>query len=131
MSDYLRECIKDFGEAINSSATTPATKDIFMIKKKEERLDDSIAKKFHSIVAKLLYISKRARLDLQCAVGFLTTRVQAPTKSDWKKLRRTLQYVNGTIGMVRILSIDKLMEFDILIDAAYATHPDMRSHTGD
>ena len=32
--------------------------------------------------------------------------------------------------MVRILSIDKLMEFDILIDAAYATHPDMRSHTG-
>ena len=31
MSDYLREYIKDFGEAINSSATTPATKDIFMI----------------------------------------------------------------------------------------------------
>ena len=32
--------------------------------------------------------------------------------------------------MVRILSIDKLMEFDILIDAVYATHLDMRSHTG-
>ena len=32
--------------------------------------------------------------------------------------------------MVRILSLDKLMEFDILIDAAYATHHDMKSHTG-
>ena len=130
MSDYLKECIKDIDEPINSSATTPATKDVFMVDENEEILDLAKAKKFHSIVAKLLCISKRARLSLQYVVGFLTTRVQAPNKSDWRKLRRTLLYINGTIDMVRILSLNQLMELDILMDAAYATHPDMRSHTG-
>ena len=130
MDEYLRECLKDFGEAINGSAKTPATKDIFVVNEKEQKLDEEKKKKFHSITAKLLYISKRARLDLQYAVGYLTTRVQNPTMSDWRKLRRVLQYVNGTIDMVRILSLNQLMELDILVDAAYATHPDMKSHTG-
>lgn len=64
------------------------------------------------------------------AIAFLTTRVNGPKESDWKKLRRILQYLNGTLEMKRIVSINSLLESQIFIDAAYATNPDMRGQTG-
>ena len=90
LSMKKKEAIKDFGEAINCSAKTPASKNIMEIQKNEAELEDSRKRILHSIVQKLLYISIRARLDIQVAVAFLTTRVNNPGRSDWVKLRRVL-----------------------------------------
>ena len=46
--------------------------------------------KFHSVVAKLLYVSIRARMDLLLAVSFLSTRVSKSTVQDRAKLKRIL-----------------------------------------
>ena len=56
MKEYLIEAIKDFGEAINCSAKTPATKSLMEIPDKEEKLGDEQRSRFHSIVQKLLYV---------------------------------------------------------------------------
>ena len=88
------------------------------------------AKAFHSISAKLLYVSNRARLDLKLAIAFLCTRVSKSTIQDWVKLKRVLQYVKGTLDMPRILGADSMLRLSTWVDASYAVHDDMRSHTG-
>ena len=85
---------------------------------------------FHRIVAKLLYVSKRARPDIDLAVSFLCTRVADPTKGDKKKLKRLLYYVNETINMVRIIGTNGNKVLQTWEDTLYTVHRDMRSHTG-
>ena len=41
---------------------------------------------YHRLVAKLLFLSKRARPDIQPEITFLTTRVRNPDEDDFKKL---------------------------------------------
>jgi len=53
-----------------------------------------------SIVAKLLYVAIRARLDMLLPVAFLCTRVTKSTKQDQIKPKRVLEYVKGSIGLV-------------------------------
>ena len=57
-------------------------------------------------MAKLLYFSKCGRPDIQVAVAFLSTRVTDPDLDDWKKLIRLARYVNSTLGLILILSVD-------------------------
>ena len=48
---------------------------------------------------KLMYIAKRARPDIETAVGFLSTRVSKSDTDDWAKLKTVLQYLYGTITL--------------------------------
>jgi hypothetical protein len=50
---------------------------------------------FHSRVAKLLFLAKRARLDILTVVSFLCTQTQGTTKKDDRKLSRLLGYLKG------------------------------------
>ena len=85
---------------------------------------------FHHIVAKLLILSKRVRVDISPTIAFLCTRVSKSTKEDWEKLRRMLEYLNDTMDLHRILGSDGMRSMRTYVDEAYAVHMDMRSHTG-
>ena len=73
-------------------------------------LDEEKAEKFHHIVAKL--------------ITYLCS------KEVKQKLRRILTYLNGTLDLPRIIGADNLDSLYAWIDASYATHDDMRGHTG-
>ena len=124
---------KIFSIRPNLVAPTPAKKDLFTVDDGSEQLDEQQGEIFHSVVAKLLYVSKRARTDAQLAIAFLCNRVSC-TEQDRKKLIRLLQYFNGTLDMPLILGADSLAKskswVDAAYDAAYAVHNDMKSHTG-
>ena len=129
--DYITECIESFGEDLgNIKVKTPATKDLFMIEKDEQKLDNKQHDIFHHIVAKLLYVTRRSRLDIGLAIAYLCTRVGCSTKGDWEKLRRCLNYLENTIDMPRILSATSFDMMRTWVDAAFAVHDNMRSHTG-
>jgi hypothetical protein len=130
MKEYLKEAIADSGMDASKVAPTPAKKDLFTVDDGSEQLDERQGEFFHSIVAKLLYVSKRAHTDAQLAIAFLCTRVSCSTEQDWKKLIRLLQYFNGTLDMPLILGADSLAKSKLWVDAAYAVHNDMKSHTG-
>ena len=49
---------------------------------------------FHSVVAKLLFIMKRSRPDLETVVSFLKTRVSKSDVEDWRKLRGILRFIH-------------------------------------
>ena len=133
MKDHLLECIEAFeatGESIDRCTVTPAAHNLFEIDETSPTLDKEQSELYHHIVAKLLFVCKRARLDVQLPIAFMCSRVSCSTKQDWQKLKRTLSYIKGTIDMPRIISA---CTFDIMftyVDASYAPHPDMRSHTG-
>ncbi len=71
-------------------------------------LPEEQAMAFHRTTAQLLFLSARARRDIQPATAFLTTRVRPPDKDDWGKVKRVLSYLKGTIHMPLILSADSL-----------------------
>jgi len=85
MKEYLKEAIADSGMDASKVAPTPAKKDLFTVDDGSEQLDKRQGKSFHSIVAKLLYVSKRARTNAQLAIAFLCTRVSCSTEQDRKK----------------------------------------------
>jgi hypothetical protein len=86
---------------------------------------------FHSTVAKLLYLAKRARPDILTVVTYLCTRVQHATVEDERKLARVLGYLKGTVERTLLLRRSG-MESTVVayVDAAYALHGDSKSHTG-
>ena len=89
------------------------------------KLNEERADKFHSMVAKLLWVMKRGRPDIETAVAFLCTRVKTPDVDDWCKLR-----LHQTIDDERIMRADSLFEMITFVDAVHSVHPIMRGHTG-
>jgi hypothetical protein len=130
MIDYLTECIEDFGEDCSAIVATPAGRHVFESNPDCLKLSEERRKKLHSIVAKLLFVAMRARPDIQVPVSYLTSRVTKADEDDWKKLKRMLQYIHSTINMKMTLSVDDLSIIKTWVDASYATHADMKSHTG-
>ena len=82
MKDQIQESITWFGEPITKKPATPANKNIFVISANSPELDPNKSDTFHSVVQKLLYITKRARPDIETAISFLCTRVSKSTLED-------------------------------------------------
>ena len=57
-------------KSLSENVTSPATKRLFKIIEEAIQLDTANSEIFHTIVAKLLYICKRSRLDLDHTVDF-------------------------------------------------------------
>ena len=85
---------------------------------------------FHSIKAMMLYVIKRARPDIFLAVAFLTTRVWEPDVDDLRKLGHLIQYLKSTRYLLLVLRISNTVMLHWHVDASFATHQNMRGHTG-
>jgi hypothetical protein len=129
MDTYLGEAIVEFPEDCTATASTPAATYLFEVNDCPN-LSKPKRKILHSITAKLLFVTKRARPDISVPITFLSSRVTKADEDDWKKLKRLLQYIHGTINMPLTLSIDNMSIMKTWVDASYAIHHDMRSHTG-
>ena len=130
MKSYLEEAITESGLEIKRKAATPARKNLFDIDEKATPLDKEEAEAFHKIVAKLLYVAVRARMDLLLPVIFLCTRVSKSTTQDRAKLKRLLEYICSTMDLTYTIGADSMGKLRAWVDASYAVHPDMKSHTG-
>ena len=94
-------------------------------------LDENEKEMFHTCVAKALLISKRSRPDIALVVAVLSGRVREPNADDLRKLRRLVDYLEGTKNLYLVLNAEgELSVFKWYVDASFATHPDFRSHTG-
>ena len=77
---------EEYGEDKYQKVSSPAADGLFDIDKNSQKLSDAEQEKFHKIVAKGLFLSKRARPDVQPVIAFLCTRVKCPTEQDKEKL---------------------------------------------
>ena len=93
-------------------------------------LSKDMRESFHTYVAKGLFLCKRARPDIMPAIAFLSTQVKKPTKHDWYKLRRMMNFLTTTINDGLTLRANLNIITNWYIDAAFAVHTDYKSHTG-
>jgi hypothetical protein len=104
---------------------------LFIVDKDAEKLSEEGTMEFHNLVAKTLYVSKRARPDVSTAIAFLLpTRVRAPDVDDWRKLSHLIQHLRKDWLRSLILSTNGSEVLMWYANASFDVHPNMHSHTG-
>ena len=128
MIDYVASMIDECSIEFDKGKTspTPAGEDLFA-QSDSEKLDKKRGEEFHHIVAKGIFVCKRARPDIHLTIGVLCKRVKNPNEDDWNKLLRLLAYLNGTRKDKLILSADNLHVIKWYVDAAFAVHPILKA----
>ena len=99
---YITEAIDKLPEEMMKTMKTPAGNHLFKVDDACEKLCERDKIIFHRLVAKLLFISKRAPTDIKPTIAFLTTRVRNPDKDDWKNPQRVLSSLETTINSLNI-----------------------------
>ena len=131
MRDQLIETFNMFNEELDETVASPAQKNLFTTYDGVcEGLDKARSEVFHSVTAKLLFIMKRGRPDIETTISYLMTRVSKSNEKDWMKLKRCLGFLKGTINDLRTIGADSLRDLHVWIDASHAVHENMRGHTG-
>ena len=130
MYDFINKMLVDLPINMDGTARTPAADHLFTVSPTPKLLPEETAIMFHHNMAKLLFLCKWAKPDLQTAVAFLSTRVKSPDEDDYKKLTRSMHYLRSTARLPLTLEVEHLLVFKWWIDWAFAKHPDMQSHTG-
>ena len=130
MKYYIENMIEEFPFEIKEEKKYPWNDKLFKVNEETQKLDDKKKAIFHTFVMKTMFLCKRARPDIEPAVSYLSTRTSKPDKSDWIKMVRMLSFLKGTINDVLTLESDNNKTLCWYIDAAFAVHPDMKSHSG-
>jgi hypothetical protein len=108
MEDYVESMLEDVPLDMNGTATTPAATHLFKVDESAKDLSQERSEIFHGITAKLLFLCKRGRPDIQTPIAFLCTRVLKPNDGDYNKLRRVVKYLRGSKEMCLTLESDDL-----------------------
>jgi hypothetical protein len=131
MIDYIKAVLHDAPEEMRGRAVTPAASHLFQVNSVNPvYLGEEKAEIYVRIVMQLLYLSQRARPDIRTAVSFLSSRTQQPDEDDYKKLTRVVKYLHSTVDMPLVLTADDSGQIRWWVDASFAVHDDMKSHTG-
>jgi hypothetical protein len=129
MSSYT-EKVLDFYVKVLEPRRVPGKKGVFLVSKSLAAVNLDEKQRFHTVVAKLLYLAKRARPDIITVVSFLCTRVKAPTMEDVEKLEYLLGYLHRTKLRSIVLEPRKPLFVEAYINASFAMHMDRKSHSG-
>ena len=127
--DYIEDIIVRAPPDMRGIAPDPAKSKLFSVHGSSPRLNTAQADFYHSMTARLLFAAKKARPDIQVAVDYLCTRVREPSEDDYLKLTRVIRYLRNTVHLPLIVGWDASGTLLWSIDASFAVHNDMRSHT--
>jgi len=123
MYDSVKKIVEEVPEDMTGMARTPAAGHLFTINENCEKLSEKMVQGFHHVVARLLYLCRRTRKDIQTAVEFLCTCVKKP-----RYRSHVIQYLRGTKDLMLMIKPAEHPRW--WVDSSYGVHPDMRSHSG-
>ena len=96
----------------------------------EEFLDQCGIQDYQSRVGSLLFLAIMTRPDILYATSMASRKCQHPTSKDLAAVNRILYYVMGTKDKGLKFFSDEGVVLYATVDASYACHEDMKSHTG-
>ena len=114
---YIQEAIGFFDEDVSTKVSSPVNKNMHKGNKDSPTIPNNNAEYFHSIVAKLLWTTKRAQPYNENSLLFLCTQVKSPTGQDKKKLKILLNFINRTMDDRRLIDAYSLSDLLTWIDA--------------
>ena len=125
--DYISQLLKD--EKIIKISKVPASRNLFKKQEVGSFLNRSEQSKFQETLAKVMWIANQTRPEIKMVTSILASRVQNPDTDDQAKLKKVLEYLNGTkdLGLVFTKASTNLRAY---ADAAHLVHPDCRGHSG-
>jgi hypothetical protein len=116
--------------AAKASPTSPCTEQLFNSSSDSPPLTEAAKAAPHSYTAKWLFVGGHGHPDLLTPISYFTKRVLNPTEEDARKLSRALAYADCTRSIALTLRRNLPPKITTFIDASFATHPNMRSHSG-
>ena len=78
-----------------------------------------------------MFMSSRARRDIQTEVAFLITCLKKLDEEDWGMLKRILKYLKGTQGLKLTLRIVDMPIAKWWVHIPYTVYEDWKGRTGD
>ena len=131
MFDYLEDVIVEADKDLkNSCLYYPGSDSLMKMDYNLPSLPTKDAKLFHHHVARLLFVSKRTRPDIQVCVEFLCTRVKAPTEQDYKNLGKVINYLKETVHLPLVVGAEDSKRLTWNINASFAVYPYCKNHNG-
>jgi hypothetical protein len=132
MIEYVEKILAEMPENMTGTATSPAADRLFKIVEGiEVLLDKATSEFFHTTVAKLLFLCKRGRPNIQTVIAFLCTRVQQPTKHDYNKLTQVMKYLRTMTNNKLVLQLSGADNLNIIkwwVDASRYAEPHWWHH---
>ena len=126
---YIKELAENYD--IKDENQMPFGQNFMSSDPQDIAVDD--VRKYKSLVMSIFYVAKRTRPDILFAISYLATRCSEPTQNDFDKAKRILSYLKSTIDMKLTHKCDNKGPKNLLfafVDASYATHSDMKGHSG-
>eukprot|EP00957_Ditylum_brightwellii_P182843 13927857-Ditylum_brightwellii.AAC.1 len=74
MIDYIDKMLLELLPEFFGEAATPVVNHLFTVNDDAEKLNETQAQTAHHNIAKLIFLCKRARPDIQTSIAFLSTR---------------------------------------------------------
>ena len=130
MSDYIQVILQDTPANLWGTSMVPVAKHLFTTRPDAPKLSPQEQELFHHLTMQLMYLSQRGRPDIRTAIAFLSSRVSSPDQDDYMKLGKVIKYLESTMHLTLQLQVDESNLLQWWVDAAYATHPDMKGQTG-
>ena len=103
MKEQLDDIIEKFEKMFEGEVSSPAQQHLFQLNDKTKQYDNRRSEIFHSVTAKLIYLMKKARPDLETLQSYLSTRVSKSGNYEWKELKGGLMRLKNTIVDKRVI----------------------------
>jgi hypothetical protein len=143
MVDYVKDIVMAWDKASDgieldgfkikyrklSREPTAVPSNLVTVDEDSAKLPEKQKAAFHNVVAKALYVAKRALPNIAVAIAFLATRVCSPDVQDWVELCHLIKYLRSTINLPLALGATSGRVLHWYVDASFAVHPNMRGHS--
>ena len=93
MTKQLEEATEFFRSTCGYAVRTPGAPHVFEVNENAERLDAEKSRIFHSVAAKLLYVTKRIRPNKEPEVKYFTNWVSNSNMDYWKKMKCCITFL--------------------------------------
>ena len=130
MTYYIYEYFTKFGEALYAKVSSPGNKGLQNINENSPRLDKQEAYTPYYMVAKLLWVAKNGRPDIEPEMSFLCIRLTKSTVQYKATFKRVIQFLKQTINDKRVVGSYNLSQLYTWSDSAYSLYPYLKIHTG-
>ena len=133
MFDYLEDIIVKANKDLkNSCLYYPENYYLFKVNYNSSSLPTKDAECFHCHVARLLFVSKIARPDIQSCIAFLCIMLKGKStnKTRLQKTWKSYQlFEKKTVHLLLVVGVDDSGTLTWNIDASFTVYPDCKSHT--
>jgi hypothetical protein len=95
MKDYIQDMLDELPSDMDGEAVNPEAEHLFTANENPVLLDEATSQMFHTNTAKLLFLSKQTRPDIQPAVEYLMTRVKSPDVRRLQEIESSDEILEG------------------------------------